>query len=247
MTTQPGLKYSDSIAASRTTIALTGNPAALQCRLPLGWTLAPYEGDDLRGTSLRGANVLVPFLEVFATKGAFDPQLRARQFTAIEFISQARNSATGELGHIHWASWTEDTQGVPGKYGDGRLATITRSQRLTKKNRCTTIVEELFAASTDEGDEVRLALAYEQGGMVIWGGADEPHLLQMRAAMNPSLERWYKEDHAQNFVRSRPMNLDRVSSITLNVKGELEDVFDGRESIVGVVIQRPYLRHAFVP
>jgi NADPH:quinone reductase-like Zn-dependent oxidoreductase len=49
----------DRIAAARTMIALEGNADALQHRLPSGWELAPYAGDDLRGTSLRGANMLV--------------------------------------------------------------------------------------------------------------------------------------------------------------------------------------------
>jgi hypothetical protein len=31
------------------------------------------------------------------------------------------------------------------------------------------------------------------------------------------------------------------------VKGELEDVFDGSERVVAVVIQRPYMRQVYVP
>jgi hypothetical protein len=58
------LHYSDGIAAARTMIAPEGNAAALQRRLPSPWELAPYAGDDLRGTSLRGANMLVLFHEV---------------------------------------------------------------------------------------------------------------------------------------------------------------------------------------
>src|SRR5262249_49964158 len=62
------LTYSDGIAAARTMLALEGNAAALQRRLPSGWELAPFAGDDLRGTSLRGANLLVPFHEVYALR-----------------------------------------------------------------------------------------------------------------------------------------------------------------------------------
>jgi hypothetical protein len=39
----------------------------------------------------------------------------------------------------------------------------------------------------------------------------------------------------------------RVSEISLTVKGELSDVFDGTEYIVAVVIQRPYIRRVYVP
>jgi hypothetical protein len=41
------LRYSDGIAAARTTIVLEANPTALQRRLPSGWELAPYSGDAI--------------------------------------------------------------------------------------------------------------------------------------------------------------------------------------------------------
>ena len=64
----PDLRYSDGIAATRTLLALQADAAALQRRLPSGWELAPYAGDDLRGTSFRGANMLVPFHEVYGVR-----------------------------------------------------------------------------------------------------------------------------------------------------------------------------------
>jgi hypothetical protein len=33
----------------------------------------------------------------------------------------------------------------------------------------------------------------------------------------------------------------------LKANGELTDVFDGNERVVGVVIQRPYMRQVYVP
>jgi hypothetical protein len=59
--------------------------------------------------------------------------------------------------------------------------------------------------------------------------------------------RVYQEDQVINVVRSIPMNVDRVSEISLNVRGELGDVFDGTERVVAVVIQQPYMREVYVP
>jgi hypothetical protein len=81
------LRYSDGIAAARTMIALQGNASALQHRLPTGWELAPYAGDDLRGSSLRDANMLVPFYEVYAVR-THDGQLAGLpQVSYIAFVS----------------------------------------------------------------------------------------------------------------------------------------------------------------
>jgi len=56
------VRYSDGIAAAQTLIALEAKATALQRRLPAGWDLAPYAGDDLRGTTFRGTNIPTPNL-----------------------------------------------------------------------------------------------------------------------------------------------------------------------------------------
>jgi len=43
------------------------------------------------------------------------------------------------------------------------------------------------------------------------------------------------------------LKIDRVSELSLDVSGELDDVFHGNERGVGVVIQRPYMRQVYVP
>jgi hypothetical protein len=48
-------------------------------------------------------------------------------------------------------------------------------------------------------------------------------------------------------VDDDPLNIDAGSEITLNVHRELADVFDGTERVVGVVIQRPYMRPVSFP
>jgi hypothetical protein len=240
------LKYSDGIAASRTMLAIEGNAAALQRRLPSGWELMPYAGEDLRGNSLRGANMLVPFHEVYAVRSHDGNVVGLQQLSYVAFVSQARNNATGEVAHIHWLTYTEDPTTVPGKYKDAELANVTRSQTFTKERQGETHVRETFDAVA-EGGEIHLSLAYEQGGgMVMWLTADEPNL-PFYAAKDPSVVRVYQEDQVINVVRSVPMNVDRVSEISLNVRGELEDVFDGTERVVAVVIQRPYMREVYVP
>lgn len=141
------LHYSDGIAAARTTLALAANPVALQRRLPDGWELAPYSGEDLRGTARRGGSLLIPFHEVYATRTQHgQPAAGLAQLSYLAFVSQARHQATGTLGHLQWWTYTEDPTGVPGKYGDGRLADITRSQTFTKEQRGQTQVRETFSA-----------------------------------------------------------------------------------------------------
>jgi hypothetical protein len=82
--------------------------------------------------------------------------------------------------------------------------------------------------------------------MVIWATADKPNL-PLYAAEDQAILRTYQEDQVLNVVRSEPLKVDRVSEISVRVKGELKDVFDGKQRIVAVVIQRPYIRQVYVP
>jgi hypothetical protein len=239
-----GLKYSDGIAGARTMIALQGNAAALRRRLPSGWELAPYAGTDLRGTMLTGANMLVPFHEVYAIRDA-GRAAGLSQVSYVPFLSQARNPASGQLAHVHWHLYTEDPDGVPGKYRDAKLARITRSQIFSKEQRGSTRVTEAFSAVADSG-EIHLSLTYQQGGMLAWVSADVPNL-PIYAAQDPHIVRWYKEDQVFDIVRSDPRGINRVADISIKAVGELADVFDGSERVVAVVIQRPYVRQVYVP
>ena len=109
----PDLRYADGIAEAQTLIALEAEASALQRRFPSGWDLAPYAGDDLRGTSLQGANMLVPFHEVYAVRTRDGQLAGLPQLSYIAFVSQARDQATGDLAHLHWFTYTEDPAGFP--------------------------------------------------------------------------------------------------------------------------------------
>jgi hypothetical protein len=61
-----------------------------------------------------GANVLVPFHEVYAVRTREGRSIGLPQLSYSAFVSPARNRATGAVGHVHWFTSTEDAAGVPG-------------------------------------------------------------------------------------------------------------------------------------
>jgi hypothetical protein len=198
-------------------LALEANAAALQSRLPNGWELSPYAGEDLRGTSLRGANMLVPFHEVYAVRSHEGEHAGLPQVSYIAFVSQAREQTTGELAHLHWFTYTEDPAAVPGKYGDGALAEIGRSQTFSKARRGETQVREAFSAVAERG-EVHLLLVYDQGGdLLVWASPDKPNL-PLRAARDRALVQGGSGDErgakrsigCQSRLRARPRREGRA-------------------------------------
>jgi hypothetical protein len=100
------LHYSDGIAAARTMIAVEASAGALQHRLPSGWELTPYAGADQRGTALRGANVLVPFHEVYPVRTRERRSIGLPQLSHSAFVSPAlqpghRRGWARPLVHLH--------------------------------------------------------------------------------------------------------------------------------------------------
>jgi hypothetical protein len=223
-------------------IAMKADAAAIQARLPQGWVLEPYRENDLRGNSLRGANVLVPFHQVYATDGQPEGM---QQLSYVAFVSQARCRLTDEIAHIHWFAYTEDPAGVPGRYRDAKLADIRRFQSFTHASRGRTEVYEQFNAKAEAGT-VHLSLTYRQGDSTIWLCADEPNL-QLVAANDTKQVRWYQEDQVLDLVRSDPLDINNVTEVNLIVQGELGDVFTTETEVVGVVIQKPYMRRVWEP
>jgi hypothetical protein len=57
----------------------------------------------------------VPFHEVYAMRAQESQSAGLQQLSYIACVSQARNQSTGELGHVHWCTYTEDPAAVPGK------------------------------------------------------------------------------------------------------------------------------------
>jgi hypothetical protein len=78
------LVFSDGIAASRTMLAVQANAASLQERL--GRVLGV--GDDIRGTSVRDANVLILFHEVFGARAQDGPPRGLPQVSYITLVSR---------------------------------------------------------------------------------------------------------------------------------------------------------------
>jgi hypothetical protein len=162
------------------------------------------------------------------------------------FVSQAREQATGELAHMHTGSPTPKTLRAFRESTKTAPSPRSRVRRLSARSGGARATSARFSAVAERG-EVHLSLAYEQGGdLLIWATPDESNL-PLRAARNPQIVRWYQEDQVMNVVRSDPLGVNRVAEISIEVKGELEDVFNGNERVVAVVIQRPYMRQVYVP
>jgi len=137
----PGLEYSDGIACYQIAVAFRGNPEALQRRMPSGWKLADNWGQGPRGSSFKGANVVVGFHDTLieSKKLSSKTDLRGR---FVIFAAMGYNESTGARGPMSFIGFTADAANVPGKYNDKVLVeSIDRKLSLQGDSNCTKVAE----------------------------------------------------------------------------------------------------------
>lgn len=239
------LVYSDAVAATRIVIALEVDADALRRRFPAGWEVAPYAGEHPRDTTLRGANLVLPFHEVTAIDDPSVPPGSHPQLRYIGFVAPGRHETTGEAAHIHFRLYTSDHQGYPGKFRNTRHGRFTRHHGLHAEYGQLQ-VRDVMSVDAEDG-RLEIAMTYQPNGLGLWMTADEPDLC-VRSAVDPAITRWYKEDLVHDIVRSRPLDIDRMSELSIDVTvSSLADLFGGGHEVIGVIINPTYIRRVFVP
>jgi hypothetical protein len=233
-----GRHHSETDVERRVQVAFSVGEEKVQKLLPPIWRSAP-----LQAGPTRGANVFVAFRNRLFTAyhnadGTTSPGELDR---GIILLAMARHAESGETGFWVMRPLSTNPRGIPGPYKNGKGASVRMEQRMeTRESQDGTCVED-WHISLDEG-ELSMFLKYRYG---------EPStgLGEMTVRGGPDLDfsRVYRTDTGTVIARSIPDAIDRVEHFSF--KSSLEEfssVFDGRENLVGIVIQPWYVRQVFL-
>jgi hypothetical protein len=92
--------------------------------------------------------MLVPLHEVHAVRSRDGQLVGLPRVSYVVLVAGARAKYGRDRAHA-LVPYTEDPADVPGKYGDGALAHITRSQTFSNERRRETRVREAFSAMAE--------------------------------------------------------------------------------------------------
>ncbi len=225
-----------SSVESRVTLAFKVDDAAAQAWLPDGWTLASIP----RGP-LAGANVIVSLIDWHLARDAEgkpeDPHARRAVATVAYGVKGGVEGMRTFITRIY------ETPPVISPYSNSVSAQIMRSSSLTGSADGARINREVWAAQPEAGGEIRLELSH-QAGIPSWSASETmPY-----SSAQPDFHRIYRYQQLVDLVMSKALGKELEGRVEFkSTVSELADMFDGTESLVGIITTPVYVTETFLP
>jgi hypothetical protein len=223
-------------ADNRVLLAFDLPDAALAELIPEGWISAPFGGGPFAG-----ADMLMVFVDSHLV---VDPEGKPKyggRYRALALAAPAKAQGSDETLILVTHVYVSDASINPYKNSVG--ARVTREVVSTGTGADPAMVRQSWSVAPETGGAVALSLAYREGMPGRSQGA--PHI---HSAVEPDFYRIYRYDQFADLVMSGPNKVDRVESLALDITiPELGTLFDGSETLVGILDVPWYMREIWLP
>lgn len=225
-----------SSVESRVTLAFKVDEAAAQEWLPEGWNLASIP----RGP-LAGANLIVSLIDWhLATDAEGKPENpHARRAVA----TVAYGVKEGVEGMRTFITRIYETPPVIGPYSNSVSAQIARSSSLEGPADSERVKKEVWVVKPKSGGEIRLGLSH-QAGIPSWSASETmPY-----SSATPDFHRIYRYQQLAYLAMSTAIGKELNGEVEFRSSvPELAEMFNGTESLVGIITTPVYVRRTFLP
>ena len=221
---------------SRVVLAFKVNDDAVQAKLPDGWSLL-----TLPKGPLAGSNLLVAFIDRHL---ALDPEgkpLTPHNSRSVAIL--AYGVKPGVSGANMFVLRVYETPPVASSYDNGVAASIGRDMTLTGPAAGARTHQEVWSVTPESGGTLSLDLTY-QSGRPGWSSSEAmPY-----SAVNPEFHRIYRYDQLADLSMSVALGRELDGDIAVKSSiPELSGMFDGSESLTGVLAIPVYVREVSLP
>ena len=220
----------------RVIVAIDAPAAGVQHLLPKGWVSMPFPAGPVTG-----ANILFVFADTKLQLGRRRPTLSPATRHAIVLVGMARKVEGDEVRLFVLRIYSTTPEVDP--YGVSVAAKMSRQTQLIRAENGVRTSIDTWKMHVAEAQSLDFRLGYT-AGIPMWG-PDEvfPH-----SASTPEFSRIYRIEQMVDLVKSVPLEMDRVSEMTLTSSvPALAGILDGSEEIVAVMDVPVYLRHIWLP
>jgi hypothetical protein len=219
----------------RTILAFKAPDAAVRRTLAAGWDISPPEsGPD------KGANLIIYVTDFQMIQDPQGNPLPTRPSVAL--IVPARKSGAGLTAFMVTGGFTAQPN-TPGPYGNFVPAKVNVDRRSQRDGDGNAIIGESWEMKSDDGTGLEFRVEFQRGvptrDKVAW---------QYYSATKPDFHRTYRIEHGLDVVRSVPMAIDRVRTLSFKAVGpKLAPLFDGTEQLVSITSVPFYSRSIYLP
>jgi len=220
----------------RLTLALQVDEAAAQAWLPDGWVVAPAVSGPFAG-----ANLMAVFLDRLLQLDAEGEPSGGGMFRLMALVVPAKRADTQETAPMIIRAYT--AHDGTGPYKVFVKADVSREVTTNGANVGGGGGSETWQVDAASGGSVTLNVEYQRDVPT-----PQTKEIRLRSAVDPDFFRIYRVNQIIDVVNSGPAGIDRAPSYKLSVSiPELSDMFDGTETLVGIIVIPSYARQTYLP
>jgi hypothetical protein len=204
------------------------------------WLPATWKSVSLPRGPFKGANLLVILDDKFIVQdGEGKPNMGGTYCVAV-LVAYGKNEQTGKFApFVIRLYWPYDDLGP---YKNGVKATVFRGTTLQGAD-LGGKVSEVWKVQDGAGGIMEFLMGYQRA---------IPQRTQreftVHSSVEPDFYRIYRDDYANELVKSIPAGIDRVKNYKFRVTmSELSEMFDGSEQLVGISVNPCRVRKVFLP
>lgn len=223
-------------ADNRLVLAFDVADAALAEFMPEGWSATPFGGGPFAG-----ADLLLVFVDSHRIVDPEGKPMHGGRYRGLAVAAPAKAEGSGAAGAMVTHIYISDPEINPYKNSVG--AEISRQVVSTGSGNEAASTRQSWSVAPETGGEVALSLAWSAGMPGISEGESKVY-----SAVDPDSFRIYRYEQYVDLVKSAPAEVDRVGSLALDVSiPELAPLFDGSETLVGILDVPWYMREIWLP
>ncbi|MCL5778707.1 hypothetical protein M1105_17155 [Limibaculum sp. FT325] len=221
-------------ADNRLTLAFDVPDAALAERMPEGWNSVPFGSGPFAG-----ADLIMVFIDSHRVVDPAGKPMYGGRYRGMALAAPAKAEGSDDLVFMVTNVFVSDATINP--YKNSVEARVTREIASTGTGTNPAKVSQNWRIEPGTGGAVALKLVYQESMPGRSQGA--PHI---HSAVEPDFYRVYRFDQFADLLKGG--DVDRIESLSLEITvPEIGELFDGSETLVGVLDVPWYMREIWLP
>jgi len=205
------------------------------------WLPTPWKAVSVPKGPFKGANLYILFNDKLITQDGEGKPNKGGTYCQVTLVAFGKNQQTGEVAvFIIRNYWPFDD---PSVYKVAVKATVSREATIKGATAESGSGSEVWKVQYSAGGIMEFRMDYQRSGP-----KRKKKETKVRSSVEPNFFRIYRDDYADDLVKSIPVGIDRVQNYHFRTTiSELRKMFNGSEKLVGISVNPCRVRQAFLP